>query len=504
MCDGARDVQDKNADNDDAAHQGSLDRPDFFDGRRQPEKCLRGWIPVGSKVHIRFHGRGCSIRRSSYEKALSTRISTLNRSRTIRTNLETDRIGYVAASRFAATRDFSTSLVDPLLVEDQVVQSMEDASPVKWHLAHTTWFFETFLLAGFVDGYTPHDPRYSYLFNSYYVQAGDRFSRPHRGLLTRPSVEEVGKYRAVIDERVADLLTSLTGDHLREACAIVELGLNHEQQHQELILTDVKHLLSCNPLQPAYATRTGDPELSSARPVRFNTIEPGVYEVGYAGQEFSFDNEGPRHRVFLEQVEIADRLVTNGEYREFIADGGYRRPELWLSAGWVTAEADGWTAPLYWREQEGQWMNFTLFGLEPVQDAAPVCHVSYFEADAFARWAGCRLPTEFDWEVAAGEVDEAGNFVEAAALHPLPSGQGRQFFGDAWEWTRSAYAPYPGYRAAEGALGEYNGKFMANQFVLRGGSVATSRTHIRRTYRNFFHPAARWQFSGIRLARDPG
>ena len=417
-----------------------------------------------------------------------------------------------AARGYALTRGLTVDLVAPLLPEDQVVQSMEDASPTKWHLAHTTWFFETFLLAEFIEGYAGYNPAFSFLFNSYYVQAGERFSRPDRGLLSRPSVDEVMSYRGAVDKRVEGLLTSLTGDRLRDACTILNLGLNHEQQHQELILTDIKHLLSRNPLGPAYVKRGGGISIgfpaaradrSSARPASWLTVEPGVYEVGHPGEGFSFDNEGPRHRVFLEQVDVADRLVTNREFHEFIADGGYRRPELWLSEGWAAVEAGGWTAPLYWLQDAGQWNSFTLFGVEPVDDSEPVCHVSYFEADAFARWAGCRLPTEFDWEVQAGDVDVNGNFVESGALHPQPAGLGHQFYGDLWEWTRSAYAPYPGYRPVHGALGEYNGKFMCNQFVLRGGSCATARSHIRRTYRNFFHPAARWQFSGIRLARDP-
>ncbi len=404
------------------------------------------------------------------------------------------------AARFHAIRTRTTWITDRLAAEDQVIQSMEDTSPTKWHLAHTTWFFETFVLNGFVDGYQPFNEDYPYLFNSYYVQAGERFSRPRRGILSRPTVAEIRAYRDEVDRRVVELLGRLEGAELERVATTIELGLHHEMQHQELVLTDIKHVLWQNPLNPVFANRDG--QSSDSRPMGWLDIDEGIYEIGTDEMDFAFDNEGPRHRVFIEPVRIADRLVTNSEYLEFIRDGGYRRSELWLSEGWAIVEADKWDSPIYWERSDAGWSQFTLFGLEPVRGEEPVCHVSYFEADAFARWAGMRLPTEHEWEVAAGELDRAGNYIESGALHPRASGDSRQFYGDVWEWTQSAYAPYPGYRAAAGALGEYNGKFMCNQYVLRGGSCATSLSQMRRTYRNFFHTAARWQFNGIRLADD--
>jgi len=378
------------------------------------------------------------------------------------------------AARYREVREASVRLAAPLAAEDQVVQSMPDASPTKWHLAHTTWFLETMVLARFDPGHRPFDPRYAYLFNSYYESVGPRQPRPSRGLLTRPSLEEVHAYRGAIDAAMDRLLG---GAPPPEALARTELGLHHEQQHQELILTDVQHALWCNPLRPAYAPE--ESRAVAAAPLTWTRHAEGLAEVGHGGDGFAFDNEGPRHRVFLEAFEIAARPVSAGEYAGFIADGGYRRPELWLSDGWAAAQSGGWEAPLYWERRDGGWWDFSLAGMRPIQPGAAVAHVSHFEADAYARWAGARLPTEFEWE--------------RAATWPLP--------GAVWEWTASAYLPYPRFRAFEGELGEYNGKFMSGQMVLRGGSRFTPEGHVRRTYRNFFPPAARWQRAGLRLAR---
>lgn len=385
----------------------------------------------------------------------------------------------------------------PLAPEDMAVQAMPDASPVKWHLAHTTWFFETFILKHAPRGYRPFHPQFEYLFNSYYNTLGPQWYRPHRGLLTRPTVAEILDYRAHVDAAMGRLLESGSFPE-----PIVELGLHHEQQHQELMLTDVKYLLSQNPLRPVYrevpvVAGTG------ARPAQgWIDGTPGVRAIGYAGTGFAFDNEYPRHDELIRPFRIANRLVTNGEYRAFIADGGYQRPELWLSDGWAAVRERGWEAPLYWAEHENAPWTYTLTGFRVLDDAEPVCHVSFYEADAYARWSGARLPTEAEWEVAAADRPVTGNFVESGRFHPAPSDGGTQLFGDVWEWTGSPYLAYPGYRPAEGALGEYNAKFMCNQFVLRGGSCATPASHIRVSYRNFFPPDARWQFSGIRLATE--
>ena len=401
-------------------------------------------------------------------------------------------------------RSFSEKLCDPLVTEDYVIQTMEDVSPTKWHLAHTTWFFETFVLKQFYPDYKPFDSRFAYLFNSYYVQAGDRHCRPKRGFLSRPTVEEVYQYRGYVDRHVQELLIE-PEEHDPETYRRIVIGINHEQQHQELILTDIKHVLSENPLHPAYSEDGLPGNDALPPPIRWVEFLGGLQDIGYDGDDFFYDNEGPVHKYYLEPFALSSRLVTNREFLEFMEDGGYERQEIWLSDGWAARESAGWSAPGYWEHVDGKWHCFTLHGLKPVNPDEPVCHVSYFEADAYARWADARLPTEFEWEVASASVSPEGNFVEGEYWHPLPvssgSGEPAQMFGDVWEWTRSQYSPYPGYRPEPGALGEYNGKFMCNQFVLRGGSVATSETHIRRTYRNFFHPGARWQFSGIRLAR---
>jgi ergothioneine biosynthesis protein EgtB len=407
-----------------------------------------------------------------------------------------------AIARYREVRRYTEQLCEPLATEDYVVQSMPDVSPTKWHLAHTTWFFETFLLAPERRGYRSFHPQYGYLFNSYYNAVGERHPRPSRGLLTRPPVAEVRRYRAHVDEHLTELLT--TGDAARLA-PVLELGLHHEQQHQELLLTDIKHVFSCNPLRPVYQSETPAAE-DAPGPLKWRSYPEGVQWIGHVGNEFAFDNETPRHRVFVEAARLATRPVTNREMLAFVEDGGYERPEFWLSDGWYAVQGESWTAPLYWERQDGAWWTFTLGGMRPLALDEPACHVSYYEADAYARWAGARLPTEAEWEIAAEEVALDGNFAESGRLHPAPAvadGQPlQQMFGDVWEWTSSPYMPYPGFRPLGGALGEYNGKFMCNQMVLRGGSCVTSRSHMRRTYRNFFPPNARWQFSGFRLAQD--
>ena len=410
------------------------------------------------------------------------------------------------AELLATVRARSLAIAKPLSPEDCVVQSMPDASPVKWHLAHTTWFFETFVLEKYELGFKPFNAQFRVLFNSYYNAVGDKHPRPERGMLTRPALDEVIAYRANVDARLDDLLRAKAHAPIGLA-QLVTLGINHEEQHQELMLTDAKHLLSRNPLAPAYAQRWPLTPVRG-RKMRWVPVGGGALDVGHGGEGFAFDNEGPRHRVLLKGFELASHPVTYGEFVAFIDDGGYRRPELWLSLGWDTVRSQDWQAPLYWRERERRWYNFTLHGLVEIEPNTPVCHISFFEADAYARWAGARLPTEFEWEVAAATLPLSGNFLDSGALHPLaprsdphPSGLA-QMYGDVWQWTQSSYAPYPGFRVAAGAVGEYNGKFMCNQYVLRGGSCATPARHIRATYRNFFPPDARWQFSGLRLARD--
>lgn len=397
-----------------------------------------------------------------------------------------------AAQRYAQVRAATAGLAGPLSAEDQCVQSMPDASPTKWHLAHTSWFFEAVVLLPHAEGYTAFDPRFLYLFNSYYEALGPRHPRPQRGLLTRPGPDELHAYRAHVDQAMRAFILEAGEAAWRSAAPLVELGLHHEQQHQELILTDILHLLSCNPLLPAYnAAPAPALRLASGVPaLRWIDGASGVVEVGHSGTGFAFDNETPRHRALLQPYRIADRLVSCGDYAAFIADGGYARPELWLSDGWALVQAQGWQAPPYWiapgdpRAPADGWQVFGLHGVQPLDAAAPVSQLSFYEAAAYAQWAGARLPTEFEWEAACG----------------LPGMT--QLTGHVWQWTRSSYDPYPGFRPLAGAVGEYNGKFMVGQLVLRGGSLATPAGHTRPTYRNFFPPAARWQFSGLRLAKD--
>jgi ergothioneine biosynthesis protein EgtB len=405
------------------------------------------------------------------------------------------------ARRLEAVRRRTVALAAPLSPEDAMVQSMPDASPAKWHLAHTSWFFETFVLARAEPDVPPFDARWSYLFNSYYEAVGARQPRPERGLLSRPPLEDVLRYRARIDERMAALLAAAPAEELLD---VVDLGVAHEEQHQELLLTDVKHAFWSQPLRPAYGAPP-PPAGRGAAPLAFLRREGGVREVGAPASGFAFDNERPRHRALLEPHGLASRPVTCGEWLAFMEAGGYARPVHWLSEGWDAAQRSGWTAPLYWTREGGRWWQFTLGGMRPVDEAEPVAHVSYYEADAYARWAGARLPAEEEWEAAAEGSARAGTFADARRFHPAAAEPGEgllQAFGDVWEWTRSAYAPYPGFRPGPGALGEYNGKFMVSQLVLRGGSCATPAGHVRPSYRNFFHPGDRWQFSGVRLARD--
>ncbi len=408
---------------------------------------------------------------------------------------------------YQRVRAFSERICAPLKTEDCVIQSMPDASPTRWHLAHVSWFFETFVLSPAVTGYRSPHPLFAYLFNSYYNAVGPQFNRLRRGLISRPTVEETYAYRRAVDEAMTDFLAGCDTAALERWAPVVALGLHHEQQHQELILTDIKHVLAQNPLHPIYAAAES-PSAAPPPPLGWHAYPEGIGWIGHADDGFAYDNEAPSHRRFLEAFELASRLITCGEYLEFMADGGYQRPEFWLSEGWATARSENWQNPLYWAHEDGQWWLITLHGWRPVEPHEPVCHVSYFEADAYARWAGARLPSEAEWETAARVLPIEGHFAEEGFFHPRPlsvadsSATPEQMYGNVWEWTQSPYVAYPGFQPAAGAIGEYNGKFMCNQFVLRGGSCATSITHIRPTYRNFFPPAARWQFMGLRLARD--
>ena len=405
---------------------------------------------------------------------------------------------------FRATRELTLALAAPLSDADATVQSMEDASPSKWHMAHTSWFFETFVLRDFVDGYEPFDEQFAFLFNSYYEAEGERHERCHRGMITRPSLDQVRDYRAHVDAAIGEHFDALPDD----ALTLVELGIHHEQQHQELFQTDILHLFSRNPNAPALWPAPRRLHEAPAPELRWIEGRSGVVDLGHDGGGFAYDCEGPRHQALLTPHVLASRCVTNGEWKAFIADGGYSDPMLWLSDGWAWVQAEGIAAPLYWRQDgEGRWHQFGLDGLQPVDDAAPVCHISLYEADAYASWAGARLPTEAEWESAAQNIAPGGGnqFDGSTCPRPYPAAPTdalKQMFGDVWEWTGSAYRPHPGFRAAGGAVGEYNGKFMSGQFVLKGGSCATPRGHMRASYRNFFYPHQRWQFTGLRLAKD--
>jgi ergothioneine biosynthesis protein EgtB len=422
---------------------------------------------------------------------------------------------------FMTMRRQTEKLCEPLETEDYVVQSVTDVSPPKWHLAHTSWFFENFVLDPHTAGYERFHPMYAYLFNSYYNLAGKYHPRVKRGILSRPTVKDIYAFRAHVTEKTVDLLNRANEEKLQELGEIVTLGINHEQQHQELLVTDIKHILWCNPLEPVYRER---PEVATAAPPRMGWLDivGGLHEIGFKADGFCFDNELPRHKTYLNDYRIADRLVTNGEFMEFIRDGGYKRSDLWLSDGWYTLNEQSWEAPMYWEDRDGEWWNFTLAGMRKIDPNEPVVHISHYEADAYARWAGKRLPSEPEWEHAVAGLPYEGNFVESERYHPAPASSSnagdalsshttvgealqprrRQFYGDVWEWTGSAYLPYPGFEPLPGAVGEYNGKFMSSQMVLRGGSCATPQNHIRNTYRNFFQPYLRWQFMGMRLAED--
>jgi len=414
--------------------------------------------------------------------------------------LHPSRIGRESlAAGYQTVRGETERICQPLATDDYQLQSITETSPPKWHLAHVSWFFETFVLSYFNSAYRPYHPRFTYLFNSYYETVGRMQPRPQRGLLSRPTVEEVYRYRAYVDKHMLELMASLPAQQLDELKLRVTLGLHHEQQHQELLLMDIKHNLSVNPLRPAY-----NPQLSATEgkvtPLTWLERPGGKREIGYSDGGFAFDNETPRHTVLLQEHKLASRLVTNGEFLAFLADQGYQRPELWLADGWYLIQRQGWTHPLYWEKIAGEWWQYTLGGMRKLDLREPVCHISYYEADAFACWAGKRLPTEAELEVMLAEQPLQGNFLDHNRLHPTP-GNG-QWYGDVWEWTASPYTAYPGYKPLAGSLGEYNGKFMSNQMVLRGGCCATPLGHVRASYRNFYYPHDRWPFTGLRLAED--
>ncbi|HUW75664.1 MAG TPA: ergothioneine biosynthesis protein EgtB [Gallionella sp.] len=404
--------------------------------------------------------------------------------------------------RLGAVRARTESLCAPLEIEDYVIQASDSVSPPKWHLAHTTWFFETFILLPFAPGYRVFSDAYGHLFNSYYETAGTFFPRAQRGLLSRPTVADIYSYRGHVDEALQVLLNNLPQRYAHDILARVELGIEHETQHQELLLMDVKYNFFINPLKPTYCNTQSAP--AAITEIDWQTFAGGIIEIGHGDVGFSFDNERPRHQTLLRDFRLANRLVSNREYLDFINDDGYRRPELWLSDGWHTITSQHWQAPLYWRREGSSWKQFSLSGMQPLNLPEPVAHLSYFEADAYARWAGKRLPTEAEWEHAAASMPITGNFLESGALHPQAARQSglTQLYGDLWEWTQSAYASYPGFRPLPGTLGEYNGKFMSGQMVLRGGCCVTAQEHLRASYRNFFRPADRWMFSGLRLAED--
>jgi len=407
-------------------------------------------------------------------------------------------------ARYRDVRDLTERLAAPLNPEDQTVQSMPDVSPTKWHRAHVTWFFETFILGEHHGSYEPFNDLYAYLFNSYYEALGDRYPRAERGLISRPGVEEVAEYRRHVDAAMEQFLQGDLGPGVAD---LITLGLHHEQQHQELLMMDIKHVLSRNPLRPVYQALNGTVSRGQAPPkAKWIEHEGGTAEIGHQGSGFGFDNEFPRHPVYLTPFALADRPVTCGEWLSFMEAGGYERHEFWLSDGWSVVAEQGWRSPLYWftdPDRPDEWLQFTLSGVRPVDPDEPVCHVSYYEADAYAHWTSMRLPTEAEWETVASGMGQGDNFLGHGTVHPRPAVETNALYGDVWEWTSSAYSPYPGFRAAPGAVGEYNGKFMVSQNVLRGGSCATPPGHIRATYRNFFPPGARWAFSGVRLARDP-
>lgn len=412
--------------------------------------------------------------------------------------------GQNSLKTFLNTRKLTELLCEPLEPDDYLLQSMPDCSPPKWHLAHTTWFFEQFLLSKYLPDYQPHHPDFCFLFNSYYEAVGKRWPRPARGLLSRPTLNEVWQYRQAVDDQMSQLLVKRHPSSVEaEIARLVEIGVNHEQQHQELLLTDLKHALGLNPLRPAYRpTDDNTPTVSEPAALTWHCQPAGLSWVGFRGEGFSFDNESPRHRVFLEGFELASRPVTAGEYLGFMEDGGYSRPEFWLSDGWAACQTHNWESPLHWHRNDNGWELFTLHGNKPLDPSEPVCHISFYEADAYARWAGVRLPTEAEWEAVAATLPLQGHFLNPSRLHPTADNSlSGQFFGTVWEWTASPYTAYPGYKPDAGALGEYNGKFMCNQMVLRGGSCVTPAGHVRPTYRNFFPADARWQFSGLRLAR---
>ena len=437
--------------------------------------------------------------------------------------VKADSMVSTVTNSFLSVRTLTEKLCQPLEIEDYNLQAMAETSPVKWHLAHTTWFFETFILKPFEAQFKPFQPQYEYLFNSYYNAIGEQFSRPDRHLLSRPTVKEVLQYRKLITDRVVELLSdaSQKSNVATKILELVTLGIHHEQQHQELLLTDLKYNLYQNPLLPAYLPQRQSQQSSQLSPVIWLKYEGGVTDIGQQGAEafshdsfyynsFYYDNESPQHKHYIEPFELSHRLITNGEFLDFIESGGYDSPEFWLSDGWTKKCEENWGAPLYWFKKDGAWYHYTLRGVLPLDLNQAVTHVSYYEADAFASWAGARLPTEQEWESVARHVPVDGNFLGSGHYRPLSArsisatneSDIQQIFGDVWEWASSAYSPYPGYSPLKGAVGEYNGKFMANQFVLRGGSCVTSQNHIRATYRNFFYPEARWQFSGFRLARS--